>query len=64
MVKLKFGEVVEIWLYIRLGVGELTLLNPFVGITEYSSRRIRMTSIIHYTCLFMGDGPSKVRLIP
>ena len=72
MVKLKSGEVAEVWLHARLGTGELvTLLSPFVAAgrnvfqqEDPNGARFMPSSAIKCACLYMAESPGKVRVVP
>lgn len=72
MVKLKSGDVAEVWLHVRLGTGDLvTLLNPFVGKgrnvfqqEDANGARFMPSSVIQCACLYMAESPGKVRVVP
>ena len=61
-VKLKSGDVAEVWLHARLGSGDLiTLLQPFAGL----GRNIfQQNAGIQSACLYVPEGPGRVRVVP
>ncbi|CAE7273141.1 unnamed protein product [Symbiodinium sp. CCMP2592] len=70
-VKLKSGDVAEVWLHARLGSGDLvTLLQPFAGLgrnmyqQNAEGARFVASSGIQSACLYVPEGPGRVRVVP